>query len=676
MAFRYCVLIFIFAGLLIPGCADQQGKYIKDGKEYGATGGSFSGRWWNYYERGRSFADGGFYQEAISDLQKAVEGRDQDQWRARTYGMHFMDYFPHRELGVVYYQRREYDLAIAELEGSVLSAPSAKGYYFLNKARGAKILREGTDKGPPKLAVEGKSGAIMTNAFTHVISGVAEDESFIASISAGDIRVPIDLALKRQLFTMELPLAEGTNEFRIAAADLTGKTAGLDLEIISDRSGPVIEILRVEQQNGQEVVQGVVSDEHGVKSLVINNRPWKITGASNAYNFKVVKPDGGMTVVAADEAGNITRAELSGEDLEIDSLLNPQLAQASVNSSYPWSRVVSDAGSPLAVTPAPPEDTEPPYVKLEDLNAIQETFDEYVLLEGMAADQSPIHSISINGEPVSGKNGKKLYFSKLRKLVEGDNEFLIVVVDSFGNRVEKKVVITRKVQNIRQIGARMSVAVLPFEQKGEVSLAGDLIHDQLIDSFLEQKRFNVVERKKIDAVLRELKLSSSELVDPDRAVELGKIVAANAMLAGTVVESPDSVEIIGRIIDTETATVLASNDIFGEDKSFSGLGDLLDGLAFKFKRDFPIFEGILIEVRGGDEVLIDIGAEKQVRPNQRLICYREGMEIKHPVTGRILGAEPEILGDLSVSEVFEGFSKASLEKQVGDVKVYDRVIAR
>ena len=49
--------------------------------------------------------------------------------------------------------------------------------------------------------------------------------------------------------------------------------------------------------------------------------------------------------------------------------------------------------------------------------------------------------------------------------------------------------------------------------------------------------------------------------------------------------------------------------------------------------------------------------------------------LKHPVTGKILGAEPEILGELTVKEVYENFSKATVDKKNG-VKVYDRVIAK
>ena len=38
--------------------------YVKNGRTYGITRGTFNDRWWNYYERGLSFADGEYWTEA------------------------------------------------------------------------------------------------------------------------------------------------------------------------------------------------------------------------------------------------------------------------------------------------------------------------------------------------------------------------------------------------------------------------------------------------------------------------------------------------------------------------------------------------------------------------------------------------------------------------------------
>jgi len=665
--------------LLLCGCVGQQAKHVRDGREYGVTGGSFSGRWWNYYERGRSFADGKYYKEAMADFKEAINGREKDQWRARTYGMHFIDYFPHRELGVVHFQRQEYDLAIAELEDSVESAPSAKGHYFLNKARGAKIKRYGLDQSAPKLILEKSSSKEVTNSFTKVVNGVASDDNFISAITVGGRPVHIELARSQQVFSIEVPLAEGENSIRVTATDIVGKTTEESLEIYCDRRGPQIEIEKLVAEQDQVTISGNVSDEDGLAWLKINGRNWPVSGYAPGYNFTMTLPEGKITVMARDMAGNTTRAVVREEEPDLRQAADyPPLANLDLFAATATgaAQALSDAATPLlAAVPDTAADTDPPYISFEDLGPAEETYEDMILLEGKVSDSSLLVYITVNGEPVLNRKGKRIYFSLLKKLEVGDNEFRIVAADEYGNKMDKRIKITRKVHNIRQIGARMSVAVLPFDQQGESAALPGMVHDQMIDAFIEQGRFNIVERNKIDAVLRELQLSSTDLVDPDQAVELGKLVAAQTLLAGTVIEGPDSIEIIGRFIDTETATILASNDIFGEDKGLAALDSLLDSLAFKFKRDFPLVEGMVIEVRNG-EILIDVGKNGQIKPYTKLICYREGPPVRHPVTGRLLGSEPQILGELKVEEIYEDFSKAAVLDKQRDFISSDRVISQ
>jgi len=128
-----------------------------DGQPYGRVDSQFQYRWWNYYQRGLSFADGALtymndpinhgkaldiFQLAEHDLSDALSLRTIDQLRARTYGMHFIDYFPHRELGIIYYhkaliykQNKQIPHAIdcitqalTEIEISLYQSPLS--YYF------------------------------------------------------------------------------------------------------------------------------------------------------------------------------------------------------------------------------------------------------------------------------------------------------------------------------------------------------------------------------------------------------------------------------------------------------------------------------------------------------------------------------------------------------------------
>ena len=113
--------------LCLSGCAVEQGNvYQKGGKKYGVTPEmTWREKWWDYYQRGVSYAEGEYWQEAIADFQAAIRKRQNDERQARTYGLHFLDYFAHRDLGIVYYRLKQFPEAIAELEKSTRrTAPS------------------------------------------------------------------------------------------------------------------------------------------------------------------------------------------------------------------------------------------------------------------------------------------------------------------------------------------------------------------------------------------------------------------------------------------------------------------------------------------------------------------------------------------------------------------------
>ncbi len=675
---RYFLTLLFITSITCFGCAEKNGHDIQDGKEFDAIGGIFQENWRNLYERGRSFSDKNSFSKAIADYKKAISLRDQDEWRASSSAIHFVDYFPHRELGLIYYHRKQYDMAIDQLLLSIQTAPSAKAHFFLNKARAAIIQQESSDFSPPELHFQGIIGKRLSSDFTYTISGVAVDDLFVASIQVGDKYIPIELVEKQRIFSTNIPLKEGENVIPVIVTDLAGKKTQQNLEILCDRRGPLVEILRIDDDGKTKVAHGVVSDNgSGLRSLTINGRPWKISEAINAYGFKFDVTMGKTTLIATDKAGNVTKATLNDADFEEDPILTPDTAYLESNLFHNDAKVVLDTDIALHVSShSPPADTAPPFIQFKGIGPKRETYNDSIRLEFMVEDFSPINSISIDDEQISNNYGKKLYFSQLKKLDEGSNEFLVTAIDALGNKTEKKVVIERKVQQVHQIDSRMSVVVLPFDHKGEASPLGKLIHNQFIDSLLEQKRFNIVELPETKIILREPMQSGTNPTHSSLRVDGEEIINIHAILTGTIIETPDTLEIIAWLIDAETNTILARNDVFGVEKTSLYLHDMLNSLALKFKRDFPILEGILTKILDKDEALIDIGVSKKIKPYLHLICYRENLGIEHPVTGEILGADPEIIAHLKVKEVFEKFSKVTIKQLKAPVQLYDRIISR
>jgi hypothetical protein len=86
---------------------------------------------------------------------------------------------------------------------------------------------------------------------------------------------------------------------------------------------------------------------------------------------------------------------------------------------------------------------------------------------------------------------------------------------------------------------------------------------------------------------------------------------------------------------------------------------------------FPQLAGDVVEADGAT-LTLSIGRSRGTLPGLTLEVFREGREIKHPKTGAVLGRAEEPLGRAVVTEVFEGYSRATAER-AGAVTPGDRV---
>src|SRR5262245_4253428 len=230
--------------LSVIGCAVERGKvYVKDGVRYGVTSGQiWRGRWWNYYERGVSYAAGELWDEAMADFQAALAQYHQDERRVRTYGLHLIDYFPHRELGVVYYRLARYPEAIREFETSLSTVETAKTKFYLNRARKALLEQTGGDPTPPRIVLESPADGFLTNRFAVTVKGRAEDDTSVAALTINGQPLFVELAVPLLPFTQEVALHEGPNTIDVVAVDLLGHATRQRLSVYADRQGPLVSL--------------------------------------------------------------------------------------------------------------------------------------------------------------------------------------------------------------------------------------------------------------------------------------------------------------------------------------------------------------------------------------------------------------------------------------------------
>jgi hypothetical protein len=367
----------------------------------------------------------------------------------------------------------------------------------------------------------------------------------------------------------------------------------------------------------------------------------------------------------------IEATDLLGNQTSID--LEPDLDRAALLSTGPRVLVAMNVPGDIFTS-----DKEPPVISLKDTEDLPAVYIDRYYVEGEAFDNNKVERISVNGKEIQIAKGKKVFFSKMVKLKDGANKITVEATDGSGNKTAANFNVKRIVPSSRQNSARMSLSVLPFNGKIKNTTVQDMADDFLVAALVDQKRFQIVEREKLKQILQEQKLSREQLTDPEHSIRVGKLLSADAILATTIAEGQRSLEIITRLVNSETAEVMETKDVYIEDKSLAAVKELMEGLASKLTLGFPVVEGIVVKREKGT-LFSDMGSSSGVRASMAAAIYRRGKEIRHPTTGKSLGWDMAKIGDGTIEDVQDGFSKVRLNekaKSQQDIQAKDVIITR
>ncbi len=294
------------------------------------------------------------------------------------------------------------------------------------------------------------------------------------------------------------------------------------------------------------------------------------------------------------------------------------------------------------------------------------------------------------------------------------------------------------------------VAVMNFEY-GTISTSvaqifgtnvdiGKGIADMLVDRLVNDGTYSVIERKALDKVLAEQNFSNSDRADPTSAAKLARILGVDAIIVGSITQfgrddkstgvgggvasrvsgrfgvggistksSKAVVQVTARMINTETAEILASAAGKGESKrdstSLLGAGggsiaggagvdmrssnfgetilgeatnDAVTQVAMKLKESNGRIPARVIAIDGlvadvsGKTLVLNIGRSGGLKVGDRLRVMRVGREIKDPATGKVIRRSEDALGEVQITEVDDS-SSVGTYVGAGAVKVGDRI---
>lgn len=274
---------------------------------------------------------------------------------------------------------------------------------------------------------------------------------------------------------------------------------------------------------------------------------------------------------------------------------------------------------------------------------------------------------------------------------------------------------------------RFRVAVLPFDD-GSIEKhwwgmrwdVGKGVADELVTELLNTGKFRLIEREKIEDILREQDFGRKGRVDSVTAAQIGKILGVQYLIMGRVTEFADNskgatfflprnglglgvkshtarVAIDARVVDATTAEIQYAVTGTGEKKQ-TNLGVAVNWNAIAFGSDEFKKTNLGIALRDAvssvatqlcekvygvpaptvkpgpisglvadifeKKVYLTVGAVDGVEPGMTLVIYHVIRTVKNPQTDEILDYITEPVAEVEVKEVKEKSAVAVLTKRL------------
>ncbi|MGB5157998.1 FlgO family outer membrane protein [Desulfobacterium sp. N47] len=209
---------------------------------------------------------------------------------------------------------------------------------------------------------------------------------------------------------------------------------------------------------------------------------------------------------------------------------------------------------------------------------------------------------------------------------------------------------------------KTKIAVLDFQLEGqgfETQDMGVIVAEWFTTALVKSGRFEVIERGLLKKLLDEQKLSMSGVVDASTATKIGKFLGAQTIISGSVMKLQNIIEINARIIDVQTASIIAAENV--KSTTTVKLQDLVVQMSGKIIKNFPL-EGYIVN-RSGLKVTIDLGKMAGVKEDMEFLVYKEGKVIKHPKTGAIIDVQRIETGKIKITSVRDKVAEGDILKE-------------
>lgn len=643
----------------------------------------FRGEWFDYYNRGITHVKSGETEAAERDLKHALVGRSGDTHSARTYGVHFQDYYPHRELGILALEQGDWEKALRELEISCQTAPTSRGIHFLNEARRMQIVRGGLDRLEPVINIDVSSESVVTNQRRFEVKGTVEDDTYVAWIGINNEPVFFELGEQKKSFSETLSLATGKNLITVTATDFGGRSAEKSIVVELDVQGPSLSLNEVQVLAGDDGnrlwLKGAAYDPNGIAEFRIGEKSVGDPSAriDLAEWFPVISGQDSVDYFLKDLCGNETRGKISLDGLAqgfeqgwLPEYLSDPVQTGMAERKPPLLASVNAMLPPLACVAVPERGTAIfDFGRLGKRNTV---YREDFCINGSVHDPDGIVNLNVNGEDCQIVPGRDVRFSHFADLKSGTNTIRFVAENSNGMITEVTLPIVLKQPAYHQAANRLKLASYGFAAEGKISPAiREMVRHHLESNIANQSRFSLLERLLLDAILTEHKIAE---ISAQQWPKLSTLTPADVLLFGTMVDWGNGFDIFLKIVNAKAPDIpIGELNIYQPDKeNLEGLHRTIKGLYYHLENEFPLVEGKVIRCERS-QIITDLSLSHGIKPGFDLVVFRRGDPIIE--NGVDYGCPETDLGTATVEKVFERLSYAMTEHEC-EVEKGDFVITR
>ena len=247
--------------------------------------------------------------------------------------------------------------------------------------------------------------------------------------------------------------------------------------------------------------------------------------------------------------------------------------------------------------------------------------------------------------------------------------------------------------------AKKTVAVMPLENVSGYTKqrVAEIMTEELTTVLYQSGRCTVIERNQLAAALREIGFQMTGAVDPNTAVQAGKMLGAQYVVIGKVTmaglesNSPGNlanrligIDAVGklkgkialnyRIIDVQTGEIKVMGEAEGSEP-----GNTTENAIYKACKEAAknVLEDMVKNVKArvadisGEIIYIDLGSAGGFRNGETLSIVREISPIT--VNGKIVGMKEIVVGSAKVTEVNDEYSVCRVTAHTDVIKKGDVV---